>query len=425
MNASPRFRCNTVSVCLLSLGLASLVGAEPIAVQSREIQVAYDVNRDAEPLSSVVLWYTVDGGSSWSKYGDDSDRRSPVLFEAPGDGEYGFFVVLENETGPSSRPPTPGTAPQLSVFVDSAGPVVQLHALRESTLFGKPVVQIRWTAVDSFLTARPIEVEYRTPRDAAWRSVTDGPIPNTGRFDWTVPDALTGTVAVRILARDRGGHLSESAALTIELTGNSSRATQSVEPRGGKNVDAGDTLSRSNRGPSHAPAALSGSPRARKRAAELIAEGRSLYQNGDARSAIARLRNAVRLDPDRTDAFVEMAGMFYGLGEWERALSAYEIVLEHQPAEREALLGAALAHTKRKDYSAAGEKLRTILRYDPRDAEVWMNLGDVAIYSGDEVLARDCYMRASQLPSASGSVVEEADKRLQLMDDVSRRYVDP
>jgi hypothetical protein len=51
-----------------------------------------------------------------------------------------------------------------------------------------------------------------------------------------------------------------------------------------------------------------------------------------------------------------------------------------------------------------------------------MNLGDIAIYQGDEVLARECYTRATQIDPSAKQVVADAGKRLELMAEVSRRY---
>lgn len=51
-----------------------------------------------------------------------------------------------------------------------------------------------------------------------------------------------------------------------------------------------------------------------------------------------------------------------------------------------------------------------------------MNLGDVAVFQGDEVLARKCYVRASQIDPDATQVIADARKRLELMAEVSRTY---
>ena len=87
---------------------------------------------------------------------------------------------------------------------------------------------------------------------------------------------------------------------------------------------------------------------------------------------------------------------------------------------RAALRGAAMVHRQNKNYGGAAAKLRTILRYNPNDAEVWMNLGDIAVFQGDDVLAQECYLRATRIDPDATQVMVDARKRLALMAEASR-----
>ena len=66
-------------------------------------------------------------------------------------------------------------------------------------------------------------------------------------------------------------------------------------------------------------------------------------------------------------------------------------------------------------------QLRTILRYNPKDAEIWLYLGDIAIYQGDELLARECYTRAATVQPEAAETVTEARSRVDLLDSSSRK----
>ena len=112
--------------------------------------------------------------------------------------------------------------------------------------------------------------------------------------------------------------------------------------------------------------------------------------------------------------------MLYALDDFDQSLRAYEIVLERMPTDRTALRGAAMAHRKKNNYSAAAARLRDILRKNPKDAEVWMNLGDVAIYQGDDMVARQSYTKAIEVDPQAGDVIEQARDRLVLMARKSR-----
>ena len=384
--------------------------ADPDPVRTRVVDIAYTVNDAALPLESVTLWFTLDGGRSWTEYGRDDDRQSPITFQASQEGAYGFFVVLRNAAGASSGMPTPGTRPHAEAFIDATEPVVQLHPIHSTTSLGRRVLQIQWTALDANLLTRPIEIDYQRPPEDRWYPATAEPLANTGRFDWAIPETMSGAIAVRVTATDLGGHRVASRSQTVEIAPASSVASL----MGSAPVSRPD--------PINTPTVLSGSARARNEAAKLFSEAMGFRERGEFREGIDRLRKAVRLDPLRADAFAEMADMFYRIGDMERAMGAYELALKQQPTMRAALRGAAMVHRQRNDLAAAADMLRTILRYNPNDAEVWMNLGDIAVYQGDEVLARECYTRATRIDPNAVQVVAEAQRRLDVMSQASRTY---
>ncbi len=389
-------------------------GENPVAIRSRVFEIEYAVNESALPLDSVQLWYTLDHGASWHESSPDEDRQSPITFTVPQEGLYGFFLVLTNATGPSSMVPTQATPPHLWAFVDYTPPVVQLHALRQTTILGQRVVQIRWTAIDAHFGSRPVQVAYQRPPDETWYPATSDPLTNTGRYDWRLPeDVSSRSVAVRLTVTDSGGHrvYSERQVLEILPAYSEQRSESMPVTTGGAGVaSVGATM------------ALTGSVRAKQRAQRLFSEALACRKRGEYRDGIARLREAVKLNPQWAEAFAEMADMLYGIGDLDRALNAYELALRRQPAMRSALRGAAMVYRQKNDHVGAARLLRTILRYNPNDAEVWMNLGDIAVYQGDEVLARECYTRATQIDPDATQVITDARRRLELMAEVSRRY---
>ena len=399
--------------CLAVLcAFATALGAEPrlARIQTRVFDIEYAVNDDALPLDTVQMWYTLGDGRSWQAYGYDEDRQSPMRFQAPSDGLFGFYFRVTNLAGVSGHVPTSPTEPQTRVFVDSVVPVVQLHKVRRTSILGRRVVQLRWTAVDSHLTARPIQFEYRNLPNGKWIGVTPNPLANTGRFDWRLPTDLTGSVDLRLVVRDEGGHRVVTDPQTFALS-------PRRPPGAGTSPDTSPPKRTAS---SPTPETLSFSTR--ERALKMYKEGLAFRDMNDPRRGIARMREAVKLDPLLTAGFGELGGMLYQLGDLDRALTAYEIALDQQPTLRKALQGAAKVYRQKKDYASAARRLRTILRYNPKDAETWMNLGDIGIFQGDELLARECYVRAAQIDEQASDIIEQAQKRLALMAEVSRSY---
>lgn len=393
--------------CLLGATLlaALLPSAEPSRIRTRTFDLDYAVNESSLPLESVHLWYTLDGGTSWAEYGVDEDRQSPFTIHAPDEGELGLYLVMVNKTGASSAPPTKGTAPHERLFVDFTPPVVQLHPLRLGSSLGQTLIQVRWTAIDAHLAPRPVELYCQRRPDTTWTPIGEEPIANTGRFDWRLPDGLGGSIAVKIAVSDLGGNRVESEPQLIE-TSTSVDATRPAAQE--------QTAPR----PEDSPA-IPGSKRAKERVNNLFAEAMTLRDRGEFAEGVSKLREVVKLDPKRTDAFTEMAGMLLKLGDADKALHAYDLVLKQNPNDRGALRGTAMAYRELRDFPTAAERLRTILRYNPADAEAWMTLGDVAVFQGDEVLARDCYTRATNIDPKAVTVIAEAQQRLALMASTS------
>ncbi len=418
---------------MLGMWPLDVVAQNAVSVQTRHVEIDYTLNREALPIQAVEMWVTADRGSTWQLVGQDQDLVSPATFDAPSEGLFGLFLIIKNATGPSSLPPTASTPPQRWVFVDETPPVVQLHPLQQTVASGDRVVQIRWTAIDSFLPDRPIELQYRTAAGTDWYPVVPGPLPNTGQFDWHTPPDLS-SLAIRAVVQDRGGHrvASEPGYITITPPTLPAATLASGSPSTTYQRPSGQTMYgyASPTGQSGFPtsniaipsSALTGSPRAKQLANRYMVEAATLRDQGDLQRSVARLREAVRLDPDRTEAFAEMASMLYRLGDFDRAMSAYDIVLRQEPASRSALLGAAAIFSHRKDYVSAEKNLRTVLRNRPNDAEVWMNLGDIAIYQGNEGLARESYTRATQIDPSATKIISDARSRLLLMDNSSRTF---
>lgn len=412
----------------LSLAALLLVGiahaTEPVAVRSRDFDVDYRVNEASLPLGAVSLWFTSDDGNTWQKFGEDDDRQPPIVFHAPDEGLYGLYVLAENSTGPSSTPPTARTAPHLWVFVDETPPVIQLHPLRQTLMLGQRAIQIRWTAIDEHLGARPIDITYQRGSDDTWYPTGAGHLANTGRFDWRVPDEIVGAISIRVSVVDRGGHRTHSERRRLESAPVNAQVEARVEPMGNpvERVASPDPNTRPPIRPAADPIMRNSPIRATERASRLYREAMTHRERGEYTQSISLLREAVKLKPQWADAFAQMADLFYRLGDLDRARDAYEVALRQEPSMRAALRGLAMVHRRNNNYAEAAKSLRGILRYDPNDAEVWMNLGDVAIYQGDDIMARECYLRASQMNPAATQVVADAQKRLELMSDVSRRY---
>ncbi|HRX85616.1 MAG TPA: tetratricopeptide repeat protein [Phycisphaerae bacterium] len=402
--------------CLIALGLclcatcahadATPADNELATVPNRDIALDYAVAESPLPLLGVELWYTFDRGDTWRLYGRDADLKPPMTFHAPQGGLCGFYFVLTNAAGPSGPPPALHTTPQLWVLIDEDAPIVQLHRPTIAPEGGAhTTLWLRWTVLDDGLGERPIELSYRALPDGAWQELARE-LPNTGAYDWQVPDALAGEVAVRLTATDRAGHRTEAMSPGVVLPARKPLAEA-------KNPADELASARSTR-------ALTAEDM--KRARDLLRMGRRHALHGAHDLAVGRYRDALQIDPEMPEALVGLGASLYALGEYDASAHAYELALRYTPDERQALEGIARTLVALQKYDAAEARLMTIVEHEPQDVETWLHLGDVAIYKGNEVSARDYYMKAATKSPDAVSVVARARARLDDLPSLHRRW---
>ncbi len=404
--------------CLLLIWAAPALGdATPppdrqcARVRSKVFDIEYRVTAASQPLDSVRLWYTQDKGESWQLYGQDEDRQPPIQFHTPAEGLYGFYLQVTNAAGPSGPEPKAGTTPQHWAFVDYTLPIVQVHRPQpDPRATGQTTVSIRWTAIDANLSARPIQLDYRTVPEGEWQAIARN-LANTGRFDWRVPEGLEGRIVARATVVDRAGNLVQAGSPFDLLP--------PEQPAPGEQLVA--TLTSSD-GTAVTPQTAEIDEATRQRSRRLYQQGVWHRDRGEVKLAMARLRDALGLDPGMSIALVDLAGLLYEEEDYEAAAQAYKLSLDQNPGLRSALEGMARVNIARRQYDDAAEYLRRIINRSPTDAQAWLDLGDVGIYRGDELFARDCYQKAASIDPQALEIITRARIRLENISDLRGRY---
>jgi hypothetical protein len=195
---------------------------ETLLVSSPKFKLQYAVE-DAGPSgpATVELWITQDGGRTWIRRGDDSDRVSPIEVDLGGEGTYGLCLVARSASGLGDQPPAPGDPPQTWVEVDSAPPVVQLQPAQIGTGANAGKVAISWRASDLHLPPRSVTLSWRPDQPGAqWQTIADG-LENTSQFIWNVPAGVSERFHLKVESTDTVGHrgsaeTTESGAITVD-----------------------------------------------------------------------------------------------------------------------------------------------------------------------------------------------------------------
>jgi hypothetical protein len=191
-------------------------GGSTLLVASPRFKLQYAVD-DAGPSgpATVELWITQDGGRTWIRRGDDSDRVSPIEVDLGGEGTYGLCLVARSASGLGDQPPAPGDPPQSWVEVDSTPPAVQLQPPQVGTGVNAGKVAIAWRASDLHLTPKSVSIWWRADQAGAeWQTIADGQ-ENIGQFVWTVPAAAPQRFHLKVEAVDSVGH--RGSAETTEM----------------------------------------------------------------------------------------------------------------------------------------------------------------------------------------------------------------
>ncbi|GIW82108.1 MAG: hypothetical protein KatS3mg105_3915 [Gemmatales bacterium] len=176
-------------------------------VNSKRIKLDYKVEEVGRSGISVVeLWLTRDG-RNWQKFSEDRSAKSPYVIDVPGEGLYGFTLVVQSGVGLSDSPPQVGDKPQVWVEVDLTKPDVRLKGIEVGRGYDAGNLTINWSASDKNLAERPIRLTYaEKPDDNNWKLIAEN-LENTGRYVWRMPVDVPYRFYVRVEAADRAGNI--------------------------------------------------------------------------------------------------------------------------------------------------------------------------------------------------------------------------
>jgi hypothetical protein len=182
-------------------------GVVPRIVNQTMFEMEYDISAvGPEGLRSIELWGTRDGGRHWLLAARDEDKQSPFLVNVPGEGEYGFRIVIETGAGLRTQAPRPGELPEVWVVVDSTRPTATLEVAEPSADSQPGVLTLRWQAADAQLAPRPITLSFRSSASEQWTTLAAG-LENTGHYDWRLDSRAPQSIYVRLEVTDAAGNV--------------------------------------------------------------------------------------------------------------------------------------------------------------------------------------------------------------------------
>lgn len=186
-------------------------------INSTEISLAYEASKiGPSGLKAAKLFMTMDDGHSWQELAEDRNRQQRIGAKLPGEGVYGFRLMLESGAGLSKGPPLAGDQPEMRIEVDLTPPQVELFELAPDPANTSALI-LRWSAQDKNMAPNPVMLEWSENPEGTWKPIANGPIANTGTYTWRLPGQMPVRVFLRIRARDLAGNIGEARTLKPQL----------------------------------------------------------------------------------------------------------------------------------------------------------------------------------------------------------------
>jgi tetratricopeptide (TPR) repeat protein len=101
-------------------------------------------------------------------------------------------------------------------------------------------------------------------------------------------------------------------------------------------------------------------------AAKAYNQGVDLTKKGQYKEAVELFRKATAIDPDFIDAYFNLGSIYEYLGDNDKALEIFDILLVKNPKDYETVYKAATLANKKKDYKRAIKYLSQIPNDDPK-----------------------------------------------------------
>lgn len=194
-------------------------------VNSRRVTLDYEARLGPSGLGSVELYLTRDEGQHWEKLNLDPSSVAPVAGDAvngggpvrrsltvdlPGEGRFGFYLVVKSGAGLGKPAPRDGDSPQMMVEVDETPPEANLFAPEPDPKQHDALI-LRWSASDHNLAANPISLEWAERPTGPWHKIGGDSLPNTpSQYTWRLTSDVPAKVYLRLLVKDLAGNVAKA-----------------------------------------------------------------------------------------------------------------------------------------------------------------------------------------------------------------------
>ncbi len=174
---------------------------------NRQLTLDYEVTKvGPSGIGRVELWVTRDDGKTWQKFAENPELKPPMKVDLPGEGQYGFRLVLHSRAGRGQPAPMPGAIPEMRLELDTTSPTAELFRPEPDAKQPDALV-LSWNAVDRNLSPNPITLQWCEKLGQDWQTIV-ADYPNEGKYAWKLPPNVPYLVYLRLITHDTAGNSS-------------------------------------------------------------------------------------------------------------------------------------------------------------------------------------------------------------------------
>jgi len=395
----------------------------PVVLGSHEIILTYR-SANTAPVDGVKVWVRTDD-SAWSEARVSRYGPFAVKCRVPHDGNYSFYITLENERGRSGSPPNEQSRPHTRATVDTHPPTLQIHRVTHTqSSDNRLLLRLTVSLVDENLGEAGTHLYYRVNSENGWEDA-GVVVCRNGIVTCRPPIETTGRVDLRLAATDRAGNRAVDEIQNVRIPRQSfepaeadtaqTRILTPVKPLEPVTVAPVRLASLVEESTSEA----SGSTTLRhyEQARRLHEQGAEYLKQGRTSLALARFQKALEYMPEQPDMLSDLGAAYFREKQYDLAGVQFTQALEADPNHVGAIEGQALVAMVQKRYPEARSHMRHLLKLNPDNAENWLHFGDVEHVLGARAAARAAWKQAMQIDAADEFVREEANKRLSVFSE--------
>jgi hypothetical protein len=182
---------------IVSPSTAAILVSSPNGGESLAADSTHEITwTSTGAIDKVLIEYSTDEGTSWTIIVTTTDNDGIYIWTVPGTPSDKCLVRISGNDSDGSLSDVSNAVFEITAELNPTITVTSPNGV-ESLIIGS-IHEITWTSTG---TINNVMIEYSTDNGVTWTDITTF-TPNSGRYEWTVPDTPSDTCLIRITGND-------------------------------------------------------------------------------------------------------------------------------------------------------------------------------------------------------------------------------